>query len=194
MRARTSSRQMRAFRVQRAIGDPKVVPSGIDDPEVRQAPRAILEILLKRPPSRCDQVTFTSDIVNLEHQLNAPRRQPRRAGGRDGPSWRSHPHGAPLHRDVRARVTALILRHAEAQYPGVKVDGRIKVGRKDLKSQRHLHPLIVADPHISAAADRACLSGRRAADIVRRRARATTFPITTRLSPARALRRAATSA
>jgi hypothetical protein len=33
-----------------------------------------------------------------------------------------------------ARVTALILRHVEAQYPHVKVDSRIKVGRKDLTS------------------------------------------------------------
>jgi hypothetical protein len=113
------------------VGDPKVVPSGIDDPEVPQAPRAIAEILLKRPPSRHDQVTFTSDIVNLKYQLHPRRRQPRREGGRHGPSCCAHPHGATLHRYVRARVMALILRHAEAQYSSVKVDGGIKVGRKD---------------------------------------------------------------
>ena len=125
-------------------GDPKVVPSGIDDPEVRQAPRAILEILFKWPPSRHDQIALTGNIVNLEHELRPGRRQPRRESVRNGPSRCSHSYGAALHRYIRARVTPLILRHAEAQYPRVKVDGRIKVGRKDLTPQCHLHLRIVA--------------------------------------------------
>jgi hypothetical protein len=63
-------------------GDPKVVPGGIDDPEIRrpggiddpeirQAPRALLEILLQWPPGRHDPVAFICDIAYLKHQFQA---------------------------------------------------------------------------------------------------------------------------
>ena len=157
-------RRVRSCRRQRGLkqrllpspaGDPEVIPSGIDDSEIRQAPGPILEILLKRPPCRHHQFAFTGDIVNLEHELNTCGWQPRREGVRNGPPRCPHPYHATLHRYVRVRVMALILCHSKAQYPSVKVDGRIKVGRKDLTPQCHLHLRIVAQPALSAsAADR----------------------------------------
>jgi hypothetical protein len=37
-----------------------------------------------------------------------------------------------------------ILGHARSATPRVKIDDRIKIGRKDLEAQRHLHHRIVA--------------------------------------------------
>jgi hypothetical protein len=56
-------------------GDPQVIPSRVGNPEVRQAPRAILEIPLRRPPSRDNQIAFTGDIVHLGHELRTCGRQ-----------------------------------------------------------------------------------------------------------------------
>ena len=84
-----------------SAGDLKVLSGGIDDPDVRQAPRTILEILFKRSPSRRDQIAFTGGIVNLKHEL-CPGRQPRRKDVRNGPSRCPQPHGATLGIDTYA--------------------------------------------------------------------------------------------
>ena len=87
-----------------------------------------------------------------EGMVRTCRRPARREDVRVFLSRCPHPHGPALHRYVRARVMALILRHVEAQYPGVKVDGRVKVRREDLPPQCHFHPRIVAQPASSASA------------------------------------------
>jgi hypothetical protein len=57
------------------------------------------------------------------------------------------------------RVLALIFGHRESQDPGVKVDGGIEVGRKDLTPQRHLYPGIVAQPAEGEGSSRSGLAG-----------------------------------
>ena len=127
-------------------GDPKVVPSGIEDPEVPQPPGAVLEILAERPSCRYDPITLTDDIVHLKHQFDSCGRQPRRAGIRNCPPGGPDAHSAALQRYIRSRIIALILGDAEAQYPRVEVNGGIQIGRKDLTPQRHLHHRMVAYP------------------------------------------------
>ncbi len=73
MIARCSNEQMS---LPRPIGDPKVVPGGIEDPEVRQAPGTILEILFEWPFCRHDTIALSGDVVNLKNQLHSSRRQP----------------------------------------------------------------------------------------------------------------------
>jgi len=98
---------------------PQVIPGRIGNPEVRQAPRAILEIPLKRPPSRDSQIAFTGDIVHLGYELRTCGRQPRRKGIRDGLA-RCPALTAPHRIDTYASgVIALTLGHLEVQYPRV---------------------------------------------------------------------------
>ena len=124
--------------------DPEEVPSWIQDPEIRQAPRAVLEILLERPPRRGNPIALTGHIVDLENQLYPGRRQSRGAGIRNYPSDGSDAYAAPLQRNIRIRLVAPIFRKTEAENPRVEVHGDVKVVRKDLKPQCHLHHWMVA--------------------------------------------------
>jgi hypothetical protein len=51
----------------RPAGDPEVIPGGIEDPEIGQAPWAVPEILIERPACRHDPVAFTGDVVNFQY-------------------------------------------------------------------------------------------------------------------------------
>ena len=70
----------RGARLPGPVRDPEEVPSRIQDPEIRQAPRAVLEILPERPPRRDNPIALTGHIVDLENQLYPGRRQSRGAG------------------------------------------------------------------------------------------------------------------
>jgi hypothetical protein len=109
----------------RPIGDPKVVPGGIEDPEVRQAPGTILEILFEWPSCRHDTIALSGDVVNLKNQLHSSGRQPCLMGIRNCSSGRSDQDSAPLHRHMSLRILALILGQAEAKHPRVEVNGGI---------------------------------------------------------------------
>jgi hypothetical protein len=125
-------------------GDPEVVPGWIKDPEVPQAPRTVLEILLERPPRRDNPVALGSDIVDLEYQFNPGRRQPRGAGIRDCPPSCSDTDAAPLQRHIRIWVVASIVGKAETQDTGVEVNGGVKVVRENLEPHCEPHHQMVA--------------------------------------------------
>jgi hypothetical protein len=55
----------------------------IKDPEVRQPPRTILQILFEWPSCRHDLIAFSGDIVDLKHQFCSGGRQPCRTGARN---------------------------------------------------------------------------------------------------------------
>jgi hypothetical protein len=54
-------------RLSRPAGDAQVVASGVEDPEVGQAPWAIPKILFQRPSCGHDPVALSSDVIYLEH-------------------------------------------------------------------------------------------------------------------------------
>ena len=82
--------------------------------------------------------------ADLENQLYPGRRQPRGAGIRNCPSDGSDAYAAPLQRNIRIRLAAPIFRNTEAENPRAEVHGDVKVARKDLKPQCHLHHRMVA--------------------------------------------------
>ena len=55
----------RGARLPGPVRDPEEVPSWIQDPEIRQAPRAVLEILLERPPRRDNPIALTGHIADF---------------------------------------------------------------------------------------------------------------------------------
>jgi hypothetical protein len=59
-----------------SAGDPEVVPARIEDPEVRQAPWAVLEIVFERPSCRSDPIALAGDIVHFKNQIHSRRRSP----------------------------------------------------------------------------------------------------------------------
>jgi hypothetical protein len=59
------------------------------------------------------------------------------------------PDAASSQRDVCFGISALVFGHLEAENPGVEVNRGAQVRGEDLKSQRHLHPRMVATYHQS---------------------------------------------
>ncbi len=144
------------------VCDPEVVTGGIENPEVLQAPRTVLEILAERPSGRYHPVAFTGDIVNFKYQFRSCRRQPRHMDAAcKCPSGRPDADTAAHQRYIRARIAALILHDGEAEHPCIEVNGGVQVVRKDLKPQRHLHHRMLAHPSSSAAEGRLALSSPR---------------------------------
>lgn len=81
--------------------DAKVVPGRIEDPEVFQAPRTVLQFLVQRPARRHDPITLIHDIVDLQHQLHSCWRQSPRPGAGDCPPGRSDADPPPFQRHIR---------------------------------------------------------------------------------------------
>jgi hypothetical protein len=133
-----------------SAGNPEVVASGIEYSEVRQAPRAVLKVLLQRPSCRYDPVALGSDVIYLEHQFHAIRRPSLRGEGRTCSPGSPDVHRAPPQRNVRVRIATLILGNAEPEDPRVEVDDDIQILRKNLKPQRHVHPRMFAHPSRTA--------------------------------------------
>ena len=94
---------------------------------------------MERPPRRDNPIALTGHIADLENQLYPGRRQPRGAGIRNYPPDGSDAYAAPPQRNIRIRLAAPIYRKTEAEDPRAEVHGDVKVVRKDLKPQCHLH-------------------------------------------------------
>ena len=95
--------------------------------------------------SRTSSTPAVSAVVaTAANQLYPGRRQSRGAGIRNYPSDGSDACAAPLQRNVRIRLVAPVFRKTEAENARVEVHGDVKVVRKDLKPQCHLHHWMVA--------------------------------------------------
>ena len=97
------------------VRNPQVVPGRVEDPEVLQAPRPVLEILRERPSRRRHTVALSNDVINFEHQLHPGRRQPRGTDIRNYPPDGSDTHATPLQRDILIPLVAPIGDEAETQ-------------------------------------------------------------------------------
>lgn len=147
-------RLVRALRVRLpgSAGDSQVVPGWIEDPEVLQAPRTVLEVLRQRPSRRRHLIALSSDVIDFKHQLHPSRRHPRGTGIWNHPPGGPDTHAAPLQRNILIRLAAPIGDEAETQDAHIEIDGGVKIIREDLEPQCHLHHRILAYRITSASA------------------------------------------
>jgi hypothetical protein len=115
------------------VRNPQVVPGRIEDPEVLQAPRPVLEILRHRPSRRHHPVALSNDVINFEHQLHPGGRQPRGTGIRNYPPDGTDTHATPLQRDILIPLIAPIGGEAETQDAHIEINGGVKIAGEDLE-------------------------------------------------------------
>ena len=121
------------------VGDPQKVAGRIEDPEVCQAPCAVLEIFFQWPSCCYDPVALSRNVVYLQYQFHADGRPPAGRGRRKWPRSGPDMDRTTRQRDIRIPPAALIFCDAEAQDPSVKVNDDIEILREDLTPQRHDH-------------------------------------------------------
>ena len=140
--------------LRRTAGDPQEVAGWIKDPKICQTPSAALKVVFQGPSGRHDLVTLRPDVIDLKHQLHAGGRLPPSRCGRKRPLRGPDVNLAAPQRDIRILIAALVLRDTETQNPGIEVNDDIKIVRKNLTPQRHIHLKIIARPSPPAALGR----------------------------------------